>query len=32
MYQDAKERYSRYGVDTEAVLEKIRNIPISINC
>ena len=32
MYQDAKERYSRYNIDTEAVLEKMKHIPVSINC
>ena len=32
MYQDAKERYSRYGIDTEAVIAKIKTIPISMNC
>lgn len=31
-YQIAKELYSSIGVDTDAVLEKMDEIPVSINC
>ncbi|MFP4408929.1 MAG: L-rhamnose isomerase [Spirochaetaceae bacterium] len=31
-YQDAKERYREYGVDTEAALKKLATIPVSIHC
>lgn len=31
-YQLARERYAEVGVDTEAALEKIRRIPISLQC
>jgi L-rhamnose isomerase len=31
-YENAKERYSEYGVDTEAVLKKMATIPVSIHC
>ncbi len=32
MYEEAREVYKKYNIDTEAVLEKIKNVPISINC
>jgi len=32
MYNVARERYSQYGVDTEEVLKKIAQIPVSIHC
>lgn len=31
-YEIAKERYANLGVDTDAVLEQLANIPISIHC
>lgn len=31
-YETAREIYAQYGVDTEAVLAKMDEIPISINC
>ena len=31
-YEIARETYARYGVDTEAVLEKMERIPVSIHC
>jgi L-rhamnose isomerase len=31
-YQMAREMYALYGVDTEYVLQKIENIPISMHC
>lgn len=31
-YENAKERYAALDVDTEKVLETIKNIPISIHC
>lgn len=32
LYQVAKERYAAMGIDTEAVIEKMLNIPISMHC
>ena len=32
MYDIAKEQYARIGVDTDAALEKLKTIPVSINC
>jgi len=31
-YELAKKQYEKYGIDTEAVLDKINEIPISIHC
>lgn len=31
-YQDAKERYAEYGVDTDRILDQFLRIPISIPC
>ena len=31
-YSEAKEKYAAYGVDTEAVLDTLRNISISVHC
>lgn len=31
-YQYARERYAELGVDTEAALEKLNSIPISLHC
>ncbi len=31
-YAIAKERYAAVGVDTDAAIEKLRNIPISLHC
>ena len=31
-YEEAKKIYAEYGVDTEAALAKLANIPISIHC
>ena len=32
LYQIAKERYAAIGVDTEAAIEKLLNVPISMHC
>jgi len=32
MYEYAKEKYASLGVDTEAAMERLKNIPISIHC
>lgn len=32
MYGHARKEYAGYGVDTEAALEKIKEIPVSIHC
>ena len=32
MYEQAKKLYASYGVDTEAALAKLKNIPVSIHC
>ena len=31
-YEYAKELYAKIGIDTEAVLEKLANVPVSIHC
>ena len=31
-YELAKKRYAEYGIDTDAVLEKLKNISISMHC
>lgn len=31
-YEIAKERYAALGVDTEAVLEKLQKLPVSLHC
>ncbi len=32
MYELAKKAYAEFGIDTDAVIEKLKNIPISIQC
>ena len=32
MYELAKQEYSAYGIDTEAAIAKLREIPVSIHC
>lgn len=32
LYQIAKERYAALGIDTDAAIEKLLNIPISMHC
>ena len=31
-YESAKEIYAKIGVDTEAAIEKLKNIPVSLHC
>ena len=31
-YETAKEIYAAYGVDTDRVLEKMKEIPLSVHC
>lgn len=31
-YEEAKQRYLSYGVDAEAALERLKNIPVSVHC
>ncbi len=31
-YQSAKDIYKKYGVDTDAAIEKLKNIPVSVHC
>ena len=31
-YQQAKQMYAEYGVDTEAAIARLSNIPVSIHC
>ena len=31
-YTDAKAKYAAYGVDTDAALEKLKTIPVSLHC
>ena len=32
MYEIAKEMYAKIGVDTDAVIAKLKNVPVSIQC
>ena len=32
MYELAKKAYAELGIDTDAVIEKLKNVPISIQC
>ena len=32
IYEFAKERYAQIGIDTEAVMKSLSEIPISIHC
>ena len=31
-YEFAKEQYKKYGIDTDAIIERLKNTPISIHC
>ena len=31
-YEKAKKEYEELGVDVEAALERVKNIPISVHC
>lgn len=31
-YELAKKQYAEYGIDTDAVIEKLKNIPLSVHC
>ena len=31
-YEEAKKAYAAYGIDTEAVLERLSKIPVSVHC
>lgn len=31
-YQEAKEKYASLGIDTDAALQKLQNIPLSLHC
>lgn len=31
-YESAKEMYAKIGVDTDAAIEKLKNIPVSLHC
>ena len=32
IYDEAKQQFAQYGVDTEKALEILQNVPISIHC
>ena len=32
MYGFAKKEYAAYGIDTEAAIAKLKDIPVSIHC
>lgn len=32
MYKDAKARYAALGVDTDAAIERLRTVPVSLHC
>ncbi|MBE6954509.1 MAG: L-rhamnose isomerase [Ruminococcaceae bacterium] len=31
-YQNAKSKYARYGIDTDAAIEKLKSVPVSLHC
>ncbi len=31
-YEEAKKEYAKYGIDTEAALERLSRIPVSVHC
>ena len=31
-YQEAKEIYAKLGIDTDAVIEKLKTLPVSLHC
>ena len=31
-YEQAKQAYAKYGIDTDAAIERLKNIPISVHC
>ena len=31
-YEAAKEKYKKIGIDTEKVLETLKNVPVSLHC
>ena len=31
-YAEAKEIYAKHGIDTDAVIEKLKSIPVSLHC
>ena len=32
MYSEAKEKYAKYGVDTDEAIAKLKKIPVSLHC
>ena len=32
LYEQAKAKYSKYGVDVEKAIETLRNTPVSLHC
>ena len=31
-YEQAKQAYAKYGIDTDAAIERLKNIPVSVHC
>ena len=31
-YQEAKKKYEKYGIDTDAALKKLAKVPVSLHC
>ena len=31
-YLDAKAKYAKFGIDTDAAIEKLKNVPVSLHC
>ncbi|MBR0400905.1 MAG: L-rhamnose isomerase, partial [Lachnospiraceae bacterium] len=31
-YHEAKQAYARFGVDTDAAIAKLKEIPVSLHC
>ena len=31
-YEEAKKRYAEFGVDTDAAIAKLREVPVALHC
>lgn len=31
-YEEAKKRYAQYGIDTDAAIERLKTVPVSLHC
>ena len=31
-YESAKAQYAAYGIDTDAVIQKLKTVPVAVHC